>query len=384
MLEYSKLSYWEKDLFINDLDVIIVGGGIVGYSAAISLKEKYPTLKILILERGYLPTGASTKNAGFACFGSPSELLDDLRNMSESEVTALIKKRYDGLQILRRRCGDENIDLQISGSHELFTDSKKDKELFESVKEKLRHLNEIVEQATGIKENFSLSKADFGFKNVNGLIFSKGEGQLHPGKMMRRLHEIAVAQGISIFFGSEVQNWSVNTNDEIEVATSHGTLKTSKLILATNGFSKAIWPDAELNPARGQVLVTEPLENIKFEGTFHYDAGYVYFRNIGKRILIGGARNLDLEGETTTDFKNSEIITGSLKNLLYEVLCPDSKPKIAYSWAGIMGVGNVRMPIIQEVEKNVFAGVRLGGMGVALGSLVGEKLAEMIEPNQRK
>jgi cation diffusion facilitator CzcD-associated flavoprotein CzcO len=82
MLNIKDLSFWEKSLYFESLDFTIIGAGIVGLSTAIFLKEKFPRSKILILERGYLPSGASTKNAGFACFGSPTELYDDLSKIS--------------------------------------------------------------------------------------------------------------------------------------------------------------------------------------------------------------------------------------------------------------------------------------------------------------
>ena len=72
-----QISFWEKDTFLNNTDIIIIGSGIVGLNAAIHLKEQNPTLKIIVVERGSLPCGASTKNAGFACFGSMSELIDE-------------------------------------------------------------------------------------------------------------------------------------------------------------------------------------------------------------------------------------------------------------------------------------------------------------------
>jgi glycine/D-amino acid oxidase-like deaminating enzyme len=75
------ISYWEQNAWFDEIDVLIIGSGIVGLNAALHLKTKSPRLKVLILERGMLPSGASTKNAGFACFGSPSELLDDLAKM---------------------------------------------------------------------------------------------------------------------------------------------------------------------------------------------------------------------------------------------------------------------------------------------------------------
>ncbi len=91
MLNIEELSYWERKTYFEEVDFLIIGAGIVGYSAALELREKYPHAKILILERGFLPSGASTKNAGFACFGSATELLDDLTRMDEDKVWSTVQ-----------------------------------------------------------------------------------------------------------------------------------------------------------------------------------------------------------------------------------------------------------------------------------------------------
>ncbi|MDP4601126.1 MAG: FAD-dependent oxidoreductase, partial [Polaribacter sp.] len=67
------LSYWELKEWFSNIDFTIVGSGIIGLNCALQLKKKHPNARILILEKGILPQGASTKNAGFACFGSLSE-----------------------------------------------------------------------------------------------------------------------------------------------------------------------------------------------------------------------------------------------------------------------------------------------------------------------
>jgi glycine/D-amino acid oxidase-like deaminating enzyme len=93
--------------------------------------------------------------------------------------------------------------------------------------------------------------------------------------------------------------------------------------------------------------------------------------------LFGGGRNLDFKGETTTDFAITKRIQDQLEKLLKEVILPDTPFEIEHRWAGIMGVGKEKKPIIQAVSKNVIAAVRMGGMGVAIGSLVGKKAAEL-------
>ena len=114
-----KYSYWELKEWFSNIDFTIVGSGIVGLNCALELKKKYPEAKIVILEKGMLPQGASTKNAGFACFGSLSELIDDLSSHTEQEVYNLVENRWKGLQLLRSNLGDKNIDFQQNKGFEL-------------------------------------------------------------------------------------------------------------------------------------------------------------------------------------------------------------------------------------------------------------------------
>jgi len=88
-----KYSYWELKTWFSNIDFTIVGSGIVGLNCALELKKNHPKARVLILEKGMLPQGATTKNAGFACFGSLSELIDDLQSHSPEEVFDLVSKR---------------------------------------------------------------------------------------------------------------------------------------------------------------------------------------------------------------------------------------------------------------------------------------------------
>ena len=164
---------------------------------------------------------------------------------------------------------------------------------------------------------------------------------------------------------------------DVKDSESDFSFKTKKLLFATNGFASKL-TNNEVRPARAQVLITEPIKNLVIKGTFHLDKGYYYFRNIDDRILLGGGRNLDFEGETTSEIAETELIQNHLEKLLKEVILPDQNFKIAHRWSGIMGIGNSKNPIVMQLSQNVFCGVRLGGMGVAIGSLVGKELAELI------
>jgi gamma-glutamylputrescine oxidase len=375
MISFERLSFWEKEIYTKKSDFLIVGAGLVGYSTALSLRALFPKARITILERGYLPSGASTKNAGFACFGSPSELLDDLKSMPEHEVIDILKMRWEGLQILRKRLGDNAIDFQQNDSFELFRKGEED--TFEQSLSQLNQLNSFVADAIGLKNTFEgVTSNSFPFNSVIGIIKNNYEGQINTGKMMQKLHQQVVAEGINILFDTTVLSWE-ETTSEINVDTNHGVLKTNKLLICTNGLVQNILPDLPVLPARAQVLITKPLKNLNWKGTFHYDRGYYYFRNIENRILLGGGRNLDIKGETTMSFDNTVQIQTALQQLLEQVISPQEKVEIDYFWSGIMGVGDSKKPLLKAISPNVYIGVRMGGMGVAMGSKIGEELAAL-------
>ena len=135
-----------------------------------------------------------------------------------------------------------------------------------------------------------------------------------------------------------------------------------------------------MQPARNQVLVTKPIPELKIKGTFHLDEGYTYFRNIDNRILLGGGRNLDLTGEQTDALGTSETIQAYLEKTLSQIILPQTPVEIDYRWSGILGVGAQKKPILKPLSEHVFCGVRLGGMGVAIGSQIGKELADLLDP----
>lgn len=373
----NTFSYWEQTAFIDHADIVIIGSGLVGLSAALHLKKKQPALKVLVLERGFLPTGASTKNAGFACFGTVSEQLAGIQRSSEAEVLRMVDYKWRGLQQLRENLGDANIDYQQHGGYELFMDDEAEKA--ESCITQIDSLNKLLQPAIGGRAIYSVADdkmRGFGFNKVNRMIYNPYEGQIDTGKMMRALLNKVYNLGVLILNNCEIQRIEHGA-DQIKLTTSQGNFKTGKVILATNAFASQLFPDLKVIPGRGQVLVTKPIPNMKLKGTYHFDEGYYYFRNINNRVLFGGGRNLDLKAEETWEFGQTDLVKNKLTTYLNEVILPGQNAEIDYWWSGIMGFGEDISPIVKQVEPNIFCAVRCNGMGVAMGSLVGEEVAEL-------
>lgn len=369
------LSYWEIKSWLHNIHFTIAGSGIVGLNCALSLKKRFPKSNILILEKGYLPQGASTKNAGFACFGSLSEIIDDLNHHSETEVVEMVKNRQSGLQLLRQTLGDKQIDYKHFGGYELFLD--RETEFYESCLSRMNSVNELLSPIFN-DDVFSVTDNKFKFNKIKpNYSFNKHEAQIDTGKMMQVLLLKALKNGIKILNTVSVESFHENASG-VQIKTNHFEFSSSKLLIATNGFASQLLNE-KVQPARAQVLITKPIINLHIKGTFHLDKGYYYFRNIDNRILFGGGRNLDFKTENTTEFGQTQLVQNTLETFLKEVILPNATFEIDHRWSGIMGVGSQKKPIVKQISNNVFCGVRLGGMGIAIGSNVGKALSDLVE-----
>ena len=99
-------------------------------------------------------------------------------------------------------------------------------------------------------------------------------------------------------------------------------MRAEQVLVCTNAFAKTLLPDLDILPARGQILLTEPIEGLKIKGTFHYDEGFYYFRNLDNRLLLGGARNKFLNEEETFSAGYSEHVQDELERFLREIVLP--------------------------------------------------------------
>jgi glycine/D-amino acid oxidase-like deaminating enzyme len=372
-------SVWEKETFFSHKDVIIVGSGVVGLWSAYYMQKTNPQAKILVLERGIIPTGASTRNAGFACIGSPTELLADARKMGEQSMLEIVAMRYEGLQRIKKVFSNKEIEYERHGGFELITDNQYPK--LKQLKNDLGWLNITLRRA--IKDEKTFRMADkkikgFGFKQTSHLVESRAEAQLHSGKLLQALLRKVQGMGVEVMTQTEVTGFE-KANQKIILQTNLPvTFSTDQLLICTNGFASQLLPKIDVVPVRGQVLVTSPIKKLHFKGAFHYDEGFYYFRNLGNRVLLGGARNKAIKDENSAEMITTDLIQEELERFLKEVILPKQKFTIEHRWSGIMGIGTGKFPIIKKIEKNVYCAVRMSGMGVALSPVVGDIVARQM------
>jgi glycine/D-amino acid oxidase-like deaminating enzyme len=374
------LSYWEQTALL-DYDVIVIGGGLVGLSTACSVLERSPGLRVLVVERGTFPTGASTRNAGFACIGNASEILADVGAEGPEPTRTLVNERWLGLKRLRQRLGDNAIRYEACGGFDLLRPDQVE------VLDRLGEVNDLLEPVLGFQpfRDASPTLVRFGFprNRVAGLVECPTDGALHSGFLMCALLAHAQRLGATVLSGVDVEALEESPKGTA-VWVRHAPLgerfafRAPQVGVTTNAFTRRLLPDLDVVPGRGQVLVTEPVPGHPLTSTFHCDQGDLYFRGLGDRILLGGGRHTDVPGETTLAMETTPAIQAYLERFLAEVVLAGRRVAIEHRWAGIMAFGRARPPILQRLSPHVCVGVRMSGIGVAIGSRVGDRLADLL------
>ena len=372
------ISFWEKKSFIN-YDLIVIGGGLTGMFCALSYIKKKPKSKVLVLERGIFPNGASTKNAGFATFGSLSEIISDNKELSDDSVFNLVENRVLGLELLKKTIPEASLNITNYGGYELVLNNNDDPA------EYIEKYNKLLFPI--FNDNiFSIAKEKikaFGFSESEliNLIFNPYESQIDPGETIYALQRILLSKGVNIINGANVLEFK-SIGNFFEITTKNIdeiiNFKSTFMAVCSNAFAKKWFPNIDVKPGRGIIITTKPVSNLKFKGSFHYNEGFNYFRNYENRVIIGGGRNLDFKSENTDKFGINNLIKESLVKDLQNIILKNDEFEVDMEWSGIMAFGSSKKPIIKKVSDRSVIAVRLGGIGVSVSSIVGKEASELL------
>ncbi|MFN3528454.1 MAG: NAD(P)/FAD-dependent oxidoreductase [Bacteroidia bacterium] len=369
------LSYWEKTIWTAPADVVIVGAGFTGLFTAITLLRNQPKLKVKLIEQEKFGTLASSRNAGFLCFGSPSELAADLGHSSPETIISLLRQKRRGISLLLAQLRKKDMQYQATHGYELLLNDFP--ESSQVAIDQYQKINTLFHEAFQTTAYYRLL-AEMDLVHQSPAIQFKYEGQINPAATVLALRTLAENLGAHIMYNTKVlsvlkqaNQWHINLGDSV--------LKAHDLVLANNAFASELASEHQVLPQRAQVLVTEPLSvSLPWKGNFHVDFGYLYFRNIGnQRILLGGARNTDFVAEQTARLELNPNIQEHLEAFLQNHLLPPGAPyQIADRWVGIMGFREPKkVPGLHVMPDGLVIVAGMNGMGAALGPALGEEAA---------
>ena len=349
-------------------------------SAAVQFLRSNKGSRVIIIEQAPFGAMASTKNAGFICFGSSAEVLSYIERYSEDQWLELASQSLSGALRMLDTLGKKGTGFRKTKALELFDISEKAP--FQRSIDQIEYLNSLF-QRIGISER-QLAFVDpshiahqMSSNWCLGAINIDHEGQIDPARTLASYHKLALNLGLIAKIPLRMSAYEALSEGRILVKLEGDIeLETRSLLLATNAFGNG-QDKTQISPARGLVMVTSPIRKLGLRTNIHSRGGYIYMRNHENRIMIGGARDLDPETEETLEPGFNDKLEADLLSFLHKCFDP-SQIRIDHKWNGYMGFTPSGMPKLEELSPGVFQAGAYNGMGVALSHEIGYKAANVI------
>lgn len=362
-------------------DVAVIGGGFTGLSAALHLAEGEHS--VVLLEENQPGWGASGRNGGFCCIGGAKASSASLkRRHGETALRDYRLAERDAVNLvadLLQRLGIE-ADTHSNGET-LFAHRAAD---FDNFRDEAAELKSLFDVDAEI-----IPKEELAARGMNGpfhgAITSPIGFALNPRKYALGLADAAEAAGARIFGNTRVENVSGSDGDFL-LSTSGGTVRASKVVVATNGYSSETvpgWMKGRYFPAQSSVIVTRPLSDAELEAQgwttlqMSYDSRNLlhYFRLMPDRRFLFGMR-----GGLATNGHVHHAIKSSIRSDFETMFPAWAKVETPWYWSGFVCYSADMTPFAGAIpgQPGMYAGFAYHGNGVAMGSYCGALLAQAI------
>ena len=359
----------------HDCEWLIVGAGFTGLSAARKLGQLHPKEKIIIVDAQKAGEGASGRNSGF--------LVDTTLNdgfSSNKEVKNYKKKTdiYDlGINAIKKFIKEYQVDCDWNECGKYFASSKsKDRNIllnFSSTLSKLDFKHKLL-----FEDELS---SRLGTKFYKTGLYTEGGILLHPGKLVRSMID-TLPNNVKLYEESSLLNWS-SFKDIVVCDFDFSTVKTKKIIFATNGFLKSLGIKSNYNfPITLTASITRPLSDNEFKLIGKpKEWGVLPIRPMGatirmtkdKRILIRNTAEIynPFKMSVTELKKRSLIHKKGIKKRFPHL----SDELIQSTWSGVVSRSRNSSQIFEKIKDNIFVAGCYNGSGIGVGVLFGEQIA---------
>ena len=358
-----------------DCECLIIGAGYTGLSAARKLGQLYSNQKIVIVDAQLAGEGASSRNSGY--------LVDTTLNdgFTSNKQLEDYKKKTDiyklGIEAVKRFIKEYQVDCDWNECGKYFASSNiEDKNILENFSETLTKL--------GFEHNLLLNKdlkKRFGTNFYNIALHTKGGILLHPGKLVRNMID-TLPDNVNLYENSPLFNWK-KVNNTIICNFKNGSIKTKKIIFATNGFLKSLGIKSNYNfPITLTASMTRSLTDEEFKLIGEpKEWGVLPVRPMGATIRMTKDRRILIRNtaEALNPFQMSKIELNKRK-LIQKKGIKKRFPQLSddiieSSWSGIVSRSRNSSQIFEEIDKNIFAVGCYNGSGIGVGTLFGEQIA---------
>jgi gamma-glutamylputrescine oxidase len=340
-------------------DVVVIGGGYTGLSAAYHLAKQ--GADVVLIEAARFGDGASGRNGGQ--FGTGQRIwAEDLEKQYGFErAKALFDVAEEAKTYLLGFAREHNIDMeympgQISAVH------------------KPRYLKNYQDHAELMATRFNYPHIRYverdematllGSNRYHGGVYDAGTGHIHPLKLLVGLAKTAQAAGTHLFENTKATKITT-ASGRVEVQTPRGTISAKNAFLAVNAHGGDLEPTSAAHVIPGGESVDDSRFVVR------------YFRKSKDgRLLFGGREAY------TAD--NPRDISEHIRRQIAEIYPALDKVEITQAWGGSVGITMPRQPFVREVMPGVISAGGYSGHGVMLANYMGRLYAEGISGKRDK
>jgi len=354
---------------------LIIGAGYTGLSAARKLGQLYPKQKILIADAQLAGEGASSRNSGYLVDTTLNDGFTSNKELENYKKKANIYKL--GIEAVKRFIKEYQVDCDWNECGKYFASSKKeDQKILENFSETLSKL--------GFEHNILFNKdltKRLGTNFYNIALYTKGGILLHPGKLVRAMID-TLPENVNLYENSPLLNWK-KINGIINCNFKNGSIKTKKIIFATNGYLKSLGIKTNYNfPITLTASMTRSLTDSEFKSIGEpKEWGVLPVRPMGATIRLTKDRRILIrntaEVHNPYQMSKSELIKRQLKQKFgIKKRFPQLPDDIIQStWSGVVSRTRNSSQIFEKINDNIFVAGCYNGSGIGVGTLFGEQIA---------
>ena len=351
-------------------DIVIIGGGVMGASAAYHLAQRGLKNIVLLEKEDFFGQGATGRCAGGVRYQFSTEI-----NVKLSiESLPMIERFKDeiGQEVSYKQCG-----------YLLVATNEKDANAFKYNVKLQNKLGVSTQLLSGdeVRARLPLMKFDDAMVGT----FNPKDGTVDPNSVVMGYISAAQKMGVKAFTGAEVVGVSLRGDNVEEVQTTLGTIKTRMILNAAGPWAGQIGQMAGINipviPLRRQMFTTSPLKEVPSDFPFVIDfARSLYFHREGEGLLIGMSNQNEQPGTDQSVDEDFELVN---LDAAIERMPLVEKAQRASHWAGLYEVTPDAHPIFGGTPVNGFyLCTGFSGHGFMHGPISGKLMSEFILDGQ--
>lgn len=391
----------------SEADIVIIGAGLTGASAAYHLRDQAAKgLRVIVLDRGSPAGEASGRNAGnfellpensvgtydglarerlkFLTRCYPTITQEVLRVEAERQASLVFSFAIHNRDLLKQIIEKEQLacDFSPAGWLYLAHTEREEQAICEEVELATRQ-----DQRAEIWSRMKI-RQEFGFER--GFIgrFVPGDGTYHPAKFVYGVLQIAITAGVELYTGVAVRDINLASDGRHVLNTADGSLLARWVIVATNAFTRQLFPELDaIRPAQSQISLTEFVPDRCRGRAVTCEEGPVYFNQprAGARdgmapLLLGGGKDRPMRNLSSR--RRSARVHSRLLELRDRYFPEMRHRPFSSEWIGPIALTPDQLPAIGFLKNGIIVAAGFNGYGGSYCVAAGDAAADMAKSGQ--